>query len=86
MLESTLAAADVFAAARQQRLKGHCLAGWTAAVIVGMSARSAAVQLLQTVWQQQLLQDWKEVAAICKQVKATTLSAWREVAAAAQVK
>eukprot|EP00775_Hariotina_reticulata_P012486 gene12486-12620_t len=86
MLEADLAAADVFAAARQQRLLSHCVAGWTAAVVVGGSARSAAVQLLQAVWQQQLLQDWKEVAAACQQIRSGTFTAWREATVEAKVR
>lgn len=72
------ASADAFAAARTQRLLGHCLAGWTAAVVVGQSARSAAEELLQRVWMQLMVADWRTTTVCSRGFKAAVMVAWRE--------
>jgi hypothetical protein len=79
------AAADDFAAQRMQRLLAHCLAGWTAAVLVRGSARAAACQLLQRVWAGQLLADWRAAVQLERPAKAQLLAAWKEVAAEQRV-
>jgi hypothetical protein len=78
-------AADDFAAQRMQRLLAHCLAGWTAAVLVRCSARAAACQLLQRVWAGQLLADWRAVVKLGRPAKVQLLAAWREAAAEQRV-
>ncbi|WIA31312.1 hypothetical protein OEZ86_002214 [Tetradesmus obliquus] len=75
------AAATDFAAQRMQRLLAHCLAGWTAAVLVRGSARAAACQLLERVWAGQLLADWRLAAQLSRPAKAQLLAAWRDAAA-----
>jgi hypothetical protein len=70
------AAAASFAAARQQRLLSHCWSGWSAAVVVGSSARSAATQLLERVLQRQVLRDWRLVALSDRAQKQEVLRAW----------
>jgi hypothetical protein len=70
------AAAASFAAARQQRLLSHCWSGWSAAVVVGSSARSAATELLQRVLQRHVLRDWRLVALADRALKQEVLRAW----------
>jgi hypothetical protein len=84
--DAAAAAADDFAAQRMQRLLAHCLAGWTAAVLVRGSARAAACQLLQWVWAGQLLADWRAAVQLGRPAKAQLLAAWREAAAMQQVR
>lgn len=80
------AAATDFAAQRMQRLLAHCLAGWTAAVLVRGSARAAACQLLERVWAGQLLADWRLAAQLSRPAKAQLLAAWRDAAAEQRVR
>ncbi|KAF8057761.1 CSC1-like protein [Scenedesmus sp. PABB004] len=58
------ASADAFAAARHQRLAAHCIAGWTATVLVRGSARAAAASLLQRAWLRGLLAAWAVAARV----------------------
>jgi hypothetical protein len=74
--EANRASADAFAATRQQRLLSHCWSGWTAAVVVGSSARSAAIQLLQRAVKRQLLTDWRLLALADRGTKQEVMRAW----------
>lgn len=83
--DANSAAADAFAAARAQRLLGHCLTGWTAAVIVGQSARSAAQQLLQRVWLQVLTADWRDTVGSSRELKSWAWISWKQAVLQQQV-
>lgn len=72
------AAAESFAAQRTKRLLGHCVAGWTAAVVVGKSARCAAQQQLQKVWLQSVLHNWRATARTSRDLKREILAAWHQ--------
>jgi len=84
--DASAASADTFAAARKHRLLSHCWAGWTAAVLVGSSARSAATQLLQRVVQREVLLDWQQLVLTDRTMKQQVLRAWNSQVQQQQVR
>jgi hypothetical protein len=85
LADAAVAAADTFVAARQQRLVSHCWSGWTAAVVVGTSARSAAMGLLRRAHKRQLLRDWRAAACSRRQQRRSVLAEWRAAVQEEQV-
>jgi hypothetical protein len=86
LADAATASADAFAAARQQRLLSHCWSGWTAGVLVGASARCAAVELLQRAVQRQVLYDWRAAAAGARAGRQEVVAAWRTATQLQQVR